>query len=462
MSKFSDLYLAFAEKAIAYFNAIEPTSPIRRTFLGPDFLDSSKLSQNEELWVLARELFEQNLISFKRTDDIFPWSKKSVLADGLFSSFSLEDSAERFSKVLIYPLRHAIGYDEVKVLTLNHKAKIKEYIEHWERGAWPYKVIIPIHNLVLDDAATEVINFPNFKLVKIDENFKKDNGLEYAGDFDCVLVNERMEFSRETDSWEKFYDEVLKIITAIRLFTPISRDVRIGLSKIRFKSLLPRGDYSHLYQVSQELRTDAMAGWRGSASLFPASISLIYWFIGTYDELTPLKVGIHRFNISYGREADDDRLIDLAIALESSVLYGQREELKYRLGLRAAMIVRNLESPEKVSAILNTAYDLRSDLVHKGIGIYEFKQCKKYDKLSSFNVAQDNFIVSLTELVRQILAALCIDVRQFLYQIKNTSPRPKIAEIWNEIDRQIVQSIKPDDDPIIELDGVEVVAALNK
>jgi hypothetical protein len=49
-----------------------------------------------------------------------------------------------------------------------------------------------------------------------------------------------------------------------------------------------------------------------------------------------LRTAIRRFNQSYERPEAEDRIIDFAIALESSLLCDMRDELQYRLALRGA------------------------------------------------------------------------------------------------------------------------------
>jgi hypothetical protein len=84
---------------------------------------------------------------------------------------------------------------------------------------------------------------------------------------------------------------------------------------------------------------------------------------GRIDEID---LPLRRFNSSYTRDTGEDRIIDLAIALESSLLVGIREELKFRLALRGAALLRARRDPQETFAVLQTIYDVRSAIVHDG------------------------------------------------------------------------------------------------
>ena len=64
----------------------------------------------------------------------------------------------------------------------------------------------------------------------------------------------------------------------------------------------------------------------------------------TWDRLELL---LRQFNRSCQREWDEDRIIDYAICLEGALLSGVRDELSYRLALRAAKLLRNQCSPRR-------------------------------------------------------------------------------------------------------------------
>jgi|GEM_PF-1747993 len=65
------------------------------------------------------------------------------------------------------------------------------------------------------------------------------------------------------------------------------------------------------------------------------------------------------------RRIDRDRIVDAVIALEAVLLYGTRDELKFKLSTRgAALLGTSPEERELVWKTLRSAYDRRSKIVH--------------------------------------------------------------------------------------------------
>jgi hypothetical protein len=81
---------------------------------------------------------------------------------------------------------------------------------------------------------------------------------------------------------------------------------------------------------------------------------------------TGLTVALRRFNQSYSRESDEDRIIDLTIALEGTLLAGVDDELQYRLALRGAALLAETRRPVDTKLVLKTMYEVRSKVVHEG------------------------------------------------------------------------------------------------
>jgi len=108
-------------------------------------------------------------------------------------------------------------------------------------------------------------------------------------------------------------------------------------------------------------------------------------------------VALRRFNLSYDRALGDDRIIDLTISLESSLLFGVREELKYRLALRGAALLRATARPLDAQGALLRLYDIRSGIVHNGQSLGEMKA-----KLFAGTLPH-NYPFEVQHLVRSIL-----------------------------------------------------------
>ena len=75
---------------------------------------------------------------------------------------------------------------------------------------------------------------------------------------------------------------------------------------------------------------------------------------------------LRRFNTSYERWGDDDRIVDIVVALEAILLSGNEQlELKYRFALRGVALM-NLPSDEgkRVFENMGYAYEIRSHILH--------------------------------------------------------------------------------------------------
>ena len=131
-------------------------------------------------------------------------------------------------------------------------------------------------------------------------------------------------------------------------------------------------------------------------------------------------IPISRFNDSYERRAERDRLIDLCIALES-LFVRQLDELKYRLALRCACFLEQ-EKEELQNTFLRVGqiYKTRSMIVH-GTG----KQPKE-------NELRD-LVTEAEEYVRRSICKLLSDTRY----VSRISKEPKENEI-NFLDKVIL------------------------
>ncbi len=137
-----------------------------------------------------------------------------------------------------------------------------------------------------------------------------------------------------------------------------------------------------------------------------------------------LQVGTTRFNTSYGRISPEDKIIDMAVALESLLLWDVREELKYRLSLRGAALLAMINPlgltrhrlPRETQSALKRIYDTRSGIVHNGKTLTE----------------NEKDVPGLCESI--LRDVLCV----YLYQI---SKGKSIASIRQEVDDIIIDRL---------------------
>ncbi len=145
-------------------------------------------------------------------------------------------------------------------------------------------------------------------------------------------------------------------------------------------------------------------------------------------QLHDLDVCIRRFNSSYGRDKDEDRIIDLAIALESSLLHGDSNpQLKYRQALRGAALLADTHDPLATNRQLETMYDIRSKIVHEGKSLRDDKLKKQIEKLDT-----SDFPDVCEELVRCVLRAY----------IQRIADGKTVSDINRELDSRIIGGLR--------------------
>lgn len=150
--------------------------------------------------------------------------------------------------------------------------------------------------------------------------------------------------------------------------------------------------------------------------------------------LKSLDTAFRRFNLSYSREMDEDRLIDLTIALESSVLFNQADELTYRLAIRGAKLLADHTPPKQTKALLEAMYEIRSAIVHNGKMISD--KLAGLRDLSPAPSSSTEFANQCADVVRRILKA---------YVGLLTSRNQSLREANRQLDEEIVAALAPAD-----------------
>lgn len=122
-------------------------------------------------------------------------------------------------------------------------------------------------------------------------------------------------------------------------------------------------------------RTDCIFTFESSSEI--SAIQKCYEAARQSQDLGKLRLVLRRIAQSKRRAAIEDRILDLAIALEMLLLKkGEKGELTYRLALRGACFVSSDQAERRRSyEALKTLYRLRSYVVHTG----EFRKGKDYD-----------------------------------------------------------------------------------
>ena len=107
-----------------------------------------------------------------------------------------------------------------------------------------------------------------------------------------------------------------------------------------------------------------------------------------------LKIPLDRWVKSKTNQGYVDKMIDLGVALESFYLRGIREELSFRLRLRAALYLEDgIEQRRRLKREFGEIYKIRSQAVHEGI-------VPRHVTVSGQNVQINEFIERSQELFK--------------------------------------------------------------
>lgn len=119
-----------------------------------------------------------------------------------------------------------------------------------------------------------------------------------------------------------------------------------------------------------------------------------------FDVMDHLELPLLQFNRSCQRERDTDKILDYAICLESTLLHGVKDELSYRLALRAGKLLRQKRKPAETFQIMRCLYDIRSAIVHSNES-FGGPQTKK--ALKKLGIGTSEYMQSLDGVMRQAL-----------------------------------------------------------
>lgn len=146
----------------------------------------------------------------------------------------------------------------------------------------------------------------------------------------------------------------------------------------------------------------------------------------TQSQLRDLDVGLRRFNQAYARARTEDKIIDLTIALESSLLSDQRDELRYRLATRGAALLSKRRNPKDTYSVLRALYDARSEIVHGGRTLAEIA---KNGKIKGILI--NELLPKAEQIVREV----------FIEYLARINPQSSLKMINENLDQTVVNSL---------------------
>lgn len=147
-----------------------------------------------------------------------------------------------------------------------------------------------------------------------------------------------------------------------------------------------------------------------------------------FDVMDALELPLRQFNRSCQRERDDDKILDYAICLESTLLHGVKDELSYRLSLRAAKLLRLKRKPAETFQIMRCLYDIRSAIIHSN---ESFGGPATRKTLKKLEVGSSEYMRSLDCVMRQALGEVISQMHR-----GNT-----LSELCNQLDAAVVNEL---------------------
>lgn len=167
------------------------------------------------------------------------------------------------------------------------------------------------------------------------------------------------------------FHDMVRVVKALRL---------CGLTSLGLATILNLGDGIQYEDMDEgDDWCQHMPVRRGVPLLERPSMSLSCSFdgieVGAVSEVIhqlqavghQLEVGVRRFMLACSRDDVDDSLIDCSIVLESTILSDVRQELSYRLAVRAALLLSEQRNPQETRELVARIYKWRSKAVHDGI-----------------------------------------------------------------------------------------------
>ncbi len=274
--------------------------------------------------------------------------------------------------------------------------------------------------LTWDSALTESARY------HIDAN----TGMQFRGRAPVILMGRRA-FDKGGDPEalvNQVVSDVTQCVTAIRLATGrmVGCDsVHILISESHFQTFNAVANYTWFLPQTAIHGASAVAGQALSDAEAESArhvIALLSSVAGA-----ELEIAVERFNLAAGRQTLEDQVIDLAIALESTICRGGGgEQLSYRFRVFGAAVLADVLDAAHVLQMLGKLYAARSKVVHAG------KRLSDIDAKDLAGCAAPQFVGECRELTRRILL-------EFLEQAARGCPPEKYVK---ELERSMILSAK--------------------
>jgi hypothetical protein len=288
------------------------------------------------------------------------------LSAGLFSDLSRSRFRTPFTALLDTVLLHFNTNGVADADERSLRALYRRHRAQWMEPASARDISLPLFNTASVPAETELVS--GFRISPFTSSDKEAFVLREIDPFGHNLLSIQELLSSHCQLKTTVVVPHHEVDIAISRILSACRLHKSGDIGALARLSLPRNRLFHGSAVSNtEFQTPVL--FSRKYDFLPEDyepIRRVFLALEAQQDRRDLTVAIKRFNQSYTRESAEDKLIDLTIALESCLLSGLRDELKYRLSLRGAALLARLRPPRDTQRILSTMYDARSSVVHEG------------------------------------------------------------------------------------------------
>jgi hypothetical protein len=149
------------------------------------------------------------------------------------------------------------------------------------------------------------------------------------------------------------------------------------------------------------------------------------------DKKNSIRTPLNRFHLAYTRNEIEDVIIDYSIVLESLLLSKERDELSYRMSIRAAWLLKDIHKPLETLLMIKAFYEMRSGIVHNGFTADDFLE-KKSIKNKLIKICSELSKKSIKSFIDSLVKSILLT---YIYNLKEYDSVQQINEM---IDAEIV------------------------
>lgn len=285
----------------------------------------------------------------------------------------------------------------------------RQFLSAWTGQTARYLLLLPLLNFESEVTALKVGEF--FTLSKFSPEDKTELWDRFALDLEGWLSVDsisRASFKLETRHLSKPNDPATldelggaheRIITALRLL----KGGEVGVATV-LQVQEPLGGCQTI-QTSQFMIEPLRPIYKLLASEVADLLKLEgqLHLLATTQGMGGLRVGLDRFNSTYARRDLEDRIIDLAIALESCLV---REDGRYKqrtMSERAAVLLAQSRKHSDTVQLTKIFYEVRNLIVHRGCSVFQTEVTELLTGLGSPTTWAPDFVSACAGLARDVL-----------------------------------------------------------